>query len=116
MKKITPRDLALGIIFVSQIMTGILGNFSLLYQYLFIYHTGCRMRAMDLICKHPTIANFLVIFSKGVPQAIVAFGLKHVFSDFARKTTTTLSKILTYIISSVVIKLHVKPLSRFKTI
>ena len=80
-----PRDVAIGIIFLSQTMIGILGNFSLLYQYLFIYHTGCRMRAMDLICKHPTIANFLVIFSKGVPQAIVAFGLKHVFSDFARK-------------------------------
>ena len=41
-----PRDVAIGIIFLSQTMIGILGNFSLLYQYLFIYHTGCRMRAM----------------------------------------------------------------------
>lgn len=80
-----PRDVAIGIIFLSQTMIGILDNFFLLYQYLFFYHTECRIRAMDLIHKHPTIANFLVILSNGVPQAIAAFRLKRVFSDFARK-------------------------------
>lgn len=80
-----PRDVAIGIIFLSQTMIGILGDFSLLCQYLFFYHTECRIRAMDLIHKHLTIANFLVILSKGVPQTIAAFRLKRVFSDFARK-------------------------------
>ena len=83
MKKITPRDLALGIIFVSQIMTGILGNFSLLYRYLFLYHTQCRMRAMVMILKHLTIANSSIILSKGALQTITALGWKHVFTDFS---------------------------------
>ncbi|XP_065777493.1 vomeronasal type-1 receptor 4-like [Muntiacus reevesi] len=85
MKKITPRDLALGIIFILQIMIGILGNFSLLYRYLFLYHSQCRMRATVMILKHLTIANFLIILSKGAPHTIRALGWKHVFSDFACK-------------------------------
>ena len=85
MKKITPRDFALGIIFISQIMIGILGNFSLLYRYLIVYHTQCRMRATVMILKHLTIANSLIILSKGAPQTITALGWKHVFSDFACK-------------------------------
>ncbi|XP_055249987.1 vomeronasal type-1 receptor 4-like, partial [Moschus berezovskii] len=79
------RDLALGVIFISQIMIGILGNFSLLYRYLFLYHTQSRMRATVMILKHLTIANSLVILSKGVPQTITALGWKHVFTDFACK-------------------------------
>ncbi|KAM9755237.1 vomeronasal type-1 receptor 4-like [Dama dama] len=74
-----------GIIFISQIMIGILGNFSLLYRYLFLYHSQCRMRATVMILKHLTIANSLIILSKGAPQIITALGWKHVFSDFACK-------------------------------
>ena len=83
MKKITPRDLALGIIFLSQIMIGILGNLSVLNHYLFLYHTQCRMRPMVMILKHLTIANSLISLSKGAPQTITALGWKHVFTDFA---------------------------------
>ena len=85
MKKITPRDFALGIIFISQIMIGILGNFFLLYYYLFLYHTQCRMRATVMILKHRTIVNSLIILSKGAPQTNTALGWKHIFSDFACK-------------------------------
>ncbi|KAB0338302.1 hypothetical protein FD754_024680 [Muntiacus muntjak] len=64
-------------------MIGILGNFSLLYHYLFLYHSQCRMRAIVMILKHLTIANSLIILSKGAPQTITALGWKHGFSDFA---------------------------------
>ncbi|XP_057566888.1 vomeronasal type-1 receptor 4-like [Hippopotamus amphibius kiboko] len=84
-EKTASRDLVLGIIFLSQTMIGILGNFSVLYHCLFLYHTQCRIRATHVILKHLTIANSLVILSKGVPQTITAFGLKHFFGDLACK-------------------------------
>ncbi|XDC82484.1 hypothetical protein R6Z07F_013657 [Ovis aries] len=82
---IASSQLAIGIIFFLQTVLGIWGNFSLLYRYLFLYHTLCRLRVTDLICKHLTIANFLVILSKGVPQTITTLRLKYFASDFACK-------------------------------
>ncbi|KAB0352454.1 hypothetical protein FD754_017311 [Muntiacus muntjak] len=78
-------QLAIGITFLVQTVLGIWGNLSLLYHYLFLYHTQCRMRVTVLICKHLAIANFLVILSKGVPQTITTLRLKHFASDFACK-------------------------------
>ncbi|KAB0346181.1 hypothetical protein FD755_024173 [Muntiacus reevesi] len=82
---IASRHLAVGISFLLQTVIGIWGNFSLLYHYLFLYHTQCRMRVTVLICKHLAIANILVILSKGVPQTITTLRLKHFASDFACK-------------------------------
>ncbi|XP_052512269.1 vomeronasal type-1 receptor 4-like [Budorcas taxicolor] len=78
-------QLAFGITFLLQTVLGIWGNFSLLYRYFFLYHTQCRLRVTDLICKHLTIANILVILSKGVPQTITTLRLKYFASDFACK-------------------------------
>ncbi|XP_055267451.1 vomeronasal type-1 receptor 4-like [Moschus berezovskii] len=78
-------QLAIGITFLLQTVLGLWGNFSLLFHYLFLYHTQCRMRVTDLICKHLTIANILVILSKGVPQTVTALRLKYFSSDFACK-------------------------------
>ena len=58
-------------------VVGLVDNFSLLYHYLFLYHTERRVRCTHLILKHLIISNFLVILSKGVSQKIVTFGLKH---------------------------------------
>uniref|UniRef100_A0A8C8YZ58 Vomeronasal type-1 receptor n=1 Tax=Prolemur simus TaxID=1328070 RepID=A0A8C8YZ58_PROSS len=76
------RDLAIGMLFLSLTTVGFVGNFSLLYHYLFLSYTGCRLRHTDLILTHLTIANSLVLLSKAVPQTIVAFGLKHFVNDF----------------------------------
>ncbi|XDA83780.1 vomeronasal type-1 receptor 4 [Ovis aries] len=78
-------QLAFGITFLLQTALGIWGNFSLLYRYFFLYHTQCRLRVTDLICKHLTVANILVILSKGVPQTITTLRLKYFASDFACK-------------------------------
>ncbi|XP_008513482.1 vomeronasal type-1 receptor 4-like [Equus przewalskii] len=80
--EISSRKWAIAIIFWSQTMVGILGNFSLLYHYLFLSHTECKWRATDLILKHLTLANSLIILSEGVSQTMAAFGLKHFFTDF----------------------------------
>ena len=82
---IASSQLAIGIIFLLQTVLGIWGNFSLLYHYLFLYHTQCRLRVTDLIGKHLTIANILLILSKGVPQTITVLRFKHFASDFACK-------------------------------
>ncbi|NP_001160778.1 vomeronasal 1 receptor oryCunV1R1619 [Oryctolagus cuniculus] len=75
------RDLITGMIFLFQTVSGTLGNFSLLSHYLYLYFTGCKFRPTDLIIKHLTVANCLVILSKGVPQTTAALGMKHFLSD-----------------------------------
>ncbi|XP_068383282.1 vomeronasal type-1 receptor 2-like [Eschrichtius robustus] len=78
-------DLKFVMIFLFQIGIGILGNFSLLYHYVFLYLSGPRSRSTDLIFKHLTIANSLVILSRGIPETTAAFGLKDFLRDFGCK-------------------------------
>ncbi|KAM9631931.1 LOW QUALITY PROTEIN: vomeronasal type-1 receptor 4-like [Trichechus inunguis] len=78
------RDFAIGMIFLSQTILGILGNFSLLYHYIFLYFT-VRLKSTDSILMHLIVANFLVILSKGIPRTITAFGLKDFLNDFGCK-------------------------------
>uniref|UniRef100_G3UC01 Vomeronasal type-1 receptor n=1 Tax=Loxodonta africana TaxID=9785 RepID=G3UC01_LOXAF len=75
------RDLTIGMIFLSQTLIGILGNFSLLYHYIVLYFTGCRLRSTDLILRHLTVANSMVILSRGIPGTMVAFGWKGFLND-----------------------------------
>ncbi|KAM9757153.1 vomeronasal type-1 receptor 4-like [Dama dama] len=91
--KTASSHLAVGITFLVQTVLGIWGNFSLLYHYLFLYHTQCRMRVTVLICKHLAIANILVILWKGVPQTITTLRLKHFASDFACKLTLYVERV-----------------------
>ncbi|XP_004439092.1 PREDICTED: vomeronasal type-1 receptor 4-like [Ceratotherium simum simum] len=76
------RDLVLGTIFSLQTTFGILGNFSLLCFYLFLYFGESRLRSTDLIVKNLIIANLLVLFSSGIPYTMSSFGLYQVFNDF----------------------------------
>ncbi|XP_005412791.1 PREDICTED: vomeronasal type-1 receptor 4-like [Chinchilla lanigera] len=85
MTKTEPMYLALGMIFLLQTIVGVLGNLFLPYHYLFLYHSKSKLRYIDLILRHIFIANSLLILSKGPPQIIVAFGLKHSFNDFVCK-------------------------------
>ncbi|XP_039321697.1 vomeronasal type-1 receptor 4-like [Saimiri boliviensis] len=81
------RDLAIGMIFLSQTVFGILGNFSLLYHYLFLYFTGCRLRTSDFIVEHLIVGNILVIVSGGIPSIILSFGWIYVLNDGECKFT-----------------------------
>ncbi|XP_012588992.1 PREDICTED: vomeronasal type-1 receptor 4-like [Condylura cristata] len=80
-----PGDLAVGAIFSIQMFAGILGNFYLLYHYLSFSLTETRLRATDLILKHMTSANLLVLLSKGIPQTMAALGLTDFLSAFGCK-------------------------------
>ncbi|XP_005412786.1 PREDICTED: vomeronasal type-1 receptor 4-like [Chinchilla lanigera] len=83
--KIAANDLAVGIIFMSQTVIGVVGNFFLLCHYTFVFHTGRRLRYTDVILKHLFVANALVLLSRGIPHTVAAFGLKHFFNDFKCK-------------------------------
>ncbi|XP_062033637.1 vomeronasal type-1 receptor 4-like [Lepus europaeus] len=75
------RDFIVGMVYLLQTAVGILGNFYLLYHYLFLYLTGYRVRSTGVILRHLTIANSLVILSKGVLQTMAAFGMSFSLSD-----------------------------------
>uniref|UniRef100_A0A8D2DED6 Vomeronasal type-1 receptor n=1 Tax=Sciurus vulgaris TaxID=55149 RepID=A0A8D2DED6_SCIVU len=78
-------DFIIGMVFLSQTIVGILGNFFLLYHYTYLELTRYTVRHTDLILRHLTVANSLVLLSKGVPQTMAAFGLKHFLSDIGCK-------------------------------
>ncbi|KAM5133119.1 vomeronasal type-1 receptor 4-like [Callospermophilus lateralis] len=79
------RDVAMGLMFLSQTAVGVLGNFSLLYYYLVLFCNECKLRSTDLILRHLVMANSLVILSKGIPQTMTTLGLKHYFNDYVCK-------------------------------
>ena len=83
--RMATRDLAVGLIFLMQTVVGILGNFSLLNHYLFLYFTGCRPKSTDLIIKNLIVANIMVLFSFGIHNMMPSFVLYHILSDFRCK-------------------------------
>ncbi|XP_076986976.1 vomeronasal type-1 receptor 4-like [Tamandua tetradactyla] len=86
-------DLASGLVFLSQILVGVLGNFCLLYHYLFLYITGYRLRFTDLIIKYLILGNILFILTNGVPRTLAAFGLKDFLNDFGCKLLSYLRRV-----------------------
>ncbi|XP_059108073.1 vomeronasal type-1 receptor 4-like [Peromyscus eremicus] len=74
--------LAFRIIFLSETTTGILGNVSLIFYYLFFYCRKCILKPTDLILMHLLTANALIILSDGVPQTMAAFGFKNFLDSF----------------------------------
>nr|XP_031315101.1 vomeronasal type-1 receptor 4-like [Camelus dromedarius] len=79
------NHLAIGVIISLQTVAGLLGNFCLVYHFLFLYFTGGRFRSTDVILKHLTSANLLVLLSKEIPETPEAFGLKPFLNDFGCK-------------------------------
>ncbi|XP_047383201.1 vomeronasal type-1 receptor 4-like [Sciurus carolinensis] len=78
-------EVAVGIIFLSQTVVGVLGNSFLLLRYLVLYFTGHRVRCTGLIFKHLIVANLLTLLCKGVPQTIEAFSLEFSLGDIECK-------------------------------
>ncbi|XP_052616384.1 vomeronasal type-1 receptor 4-like [Peromyscus californicus insignis] len=75
-------NLAMRILFLSKISTGILGNSSLIFYYLLLYCRECTLKPTDLILMHLMAANAFIILSAGVPQTMAVWGFKHFLDDF----------------------------------
>ncbi|NP_001160694.1 vomeronasal 1 receptor oryCunV1R1533 [Oryctolagus cuniculus] len=87
------KKLITGMIFLLHTVSGILGNFSLLGHYLYLYFTGCKFKSTDLIIKHLSVANCLVILSKGVPQTMTSLGMKPFLGDIGCKLVFYVHKV-----------------------
>ncbi|XP_052567817.1 vomeronasal type-1 receptor 4-like [Peromyscus californicus insignis] len=78
-------ELAVGVIFLCLTVIGVLGNFSLLYHYLFLYRIGYKLRSTDWILMHLMVANIFNLLCKGMPQTMSAFGSKDFLNDIGCK-------------------------------
>ncbi|XP_028633988.1 vomeronasal type-1 receptor 4-like [Grammomys surdaster] len=78
----TARNMALGIIFLSQTTFGLLGNSFIFFNFLLLYFSGYKLNSTDWILNYFVVANCLTLLCKGVPQTMAAFGLKYLLSDF----------------------------------
>nr|XP_012618410.1 vomeronasal type-1 receptor 3-like [Microcebus murinus] len=79
------KEVAIEMILLSQTTVGFLGNFLLLFHYSFLYYTRGTLRFTDLVLEHLTVANILVILSKGLTHTVTALELKHFWDDFLCK-------------------------------
>ncbi|XP_014934488.1 vomeronasal type-1 receptor 2 [Acinonyx jubatus] len=78
-------DVKFALIFLFQIVVGILGNFWLFYHFTSHYLRGYGAKSTGLILRHLTLINCLVILSRGIPETMAAFELKSFLSDFGCK-------------------------------
>ncbi|XP_044540900.1 vomeronasal type-1 receptor 1-like, partial [Gracilinanus agilis] len=70
-------DLLLAIVFISQILIGLLGNFFLLCIYICTFFNGHKLRPIDHIFVNLTLANVKVLLSRGLLQIMFYCGLKN---------------------------------------
>ncbi|XP_060027075.1 vomeronasal type-1 receptor 4-like [Erinaceus europaeus] len=84
---------ALGLVFALQTSLGTLGNYILLCHYVSLSLAGHRVRPTDMILRHLTIANSVVILSKGVTQTMAALGVTDFLSDLGCKLVFYLHRV-----------------------
>ncbi|KAM9034751.1 vomeronasal type-1 receptor 1-like [Sarcophilus harrisii] len=70
-------DLVLGILFLTELGVGILGNFFLLGLYSFTLFIGQKLRPKEYIFAHLALANSEVLLSKGILHTIACLGIKN---------------------------------------
>ncbi|XP_060027181.1 vomeronasal type-1 receptor 4-like [Erinaceus europaeus] len=87
------QHVALGHLFALQTSVGTLGNYFLLFHYVTLSLTGHRVRPTDVILRHLTIANSVVILSKGVTQTTAALGVTDFLSDLGCKLVFYLQRV-----------------------
>ncbi|XP_028751025.1 vomeronasal type-1 receptor 4-like [Peromyscus leucopus] len=66
------RDLAVGIFFLTQTALGMVGNSAMFFCFIIADFSGIKVKPTDLIIKHLTWANFIVL-CRGIPQTTAAF-------------------------------------------
>nr|AWV50126.1 vomeronasal type 1 receptor 17 [Nannospalax galili] len=69
-------NLSWAVVFLIQTTAGIIANSLLFCLYHFPLLTAQLVRPTNLVVNQLVISNYLVLFSKGLPQTVVAFGLK----------------------------------------
>ncbi|XP_060027033.1 vomeronasal type-1 receptor 4 [Erinaceus europaeus] len=87
------QHVTLGLVFLLQTSVGTLGNCTLLVHYLSLPFSGLRTRPTDVILRHLTITNSVVILSRGVTQTMSALGMRDFLSDLGCKVVFYLHRV-----------------------
>ncbi|XP_063115741.1 vomeronasal 1 receptor cavPorV1R655 isoform X1 [Cavia porcellus] len=66
-------NLVKGIIFLSPTVLGILGNVTVFVNYVLLLG-GTEMKSVQLILIHLAFTNIIILFAKGIPKTVSAFG------------------------------------------
>ncbi|XP_052512633.1 vomeronasal type-1 receptor 1 [Budorcas taxicolor] len=88
-------SLEMGTIFLIQTGIGLMGNISLFCLYNFTLLTGHNLRPIDPILMQLVIANATVLFSKGIPQTLAAFGWRYFLDDTGCKLVFYIHRVAT---------------------
>ncbi|XP_012373165.2 vomeronasal type-1 receptor 2-like [Octodon degus] len=81
----TSVDLKFAILLPLPIVIGCLGNFSFLCHSAFLYFSDSRSRSTDIILRHLTLANLLVLLSRGIPETMTALGVEDFLNNVGCK-------------------------------
>ncbi|XP_068929181.1 olfactory receptor class A-like protein 1 [Petaurus breviceps papuanus] len=79
-------ELFFGVIFFLQCAIGFIGNSLLFMFYVCIYFKKPQQKKpMDLILAHLTLANIVILLTRGIPEVMFCFGMRHFLDDLACK-------------------------------
>ncbi|XP_036625112.1 olfactory receptor class A-like protein 1 [Trichosurus vulpecula] len=75
-------ELIFGVAFFFQCAIGLVGNSLLLMLYICIsFKKPQQKKSMDLILAHLTLANMVTLFTRGIPEILFCFGMRHILDD-----------------------------------
>nr|XP_048284085.1 vomeronasal type-1 receptor 4-like [Myodes glareolus] len=81
------------ITFFFMTVLGMLGNISVSVNYMIRWWGGPEKKPIHLILIHLAFANFLILFTKGLPNTMAAFGLRNFLDDIGCKILIYLQRV-----------------------
>ncbi|XP_005372151.2 putative vomeronasal receptor-like protein 4 [Microtus ochrogaster] len=81
------------IIFFFMTVLGMLGNISVSVNYMITWWGGPEKKPIHLILIHLAFANFLILFSNGVPNIVVTLDLRNFLDDIVCKILINLQRV-----------------------
>uniref|UniRef100_A0A8C9IRN1 Vomeronasal type-1 receptor n=1 Tax=Piliocolobus tephrosceles TaxID=591936 RepID=A0A8C9IRN1_9PRIM len=85
-----------GTIFLFLTELGIVGNVFVFVNYMYIFFWGTEKKSLHFIHIHLAFTNIILLFSKGMPKTIAAFGLRNFLDDIGCLSICT-SSLLTMV-------------------
>ncbi|XP_062953545.1 vomeronasal type-1 receptor 4-like [Cynocephalus volans] len=82
-----------GTIFLFLTGLGILGNILVFVNYMCIFFLGTEKKSLHLILIHLAFTNILILFSRGIPKTIAAFGLTNFLDDTGCKMVVYVERV-----------------------
>ncbi|XP_072476086.1 vomeronasal type-1 receptor 1-like [Notamacropus eugenii] len=83
----------LGIVYLVQMLIGVIGNFFLIYHYSFHFITQKRPRRINLILTQLSFANAIFLLSRGIPKALFSLEVNIVLNDAECKILSYLQRV-----------------------